>query len=386
MHFEYYMPTRLIFGRGRLKELSHYPFPGSKALILITQGQSMRNLGYLGVVLKILEEAGIDSAVYDRVALNPSDAQVMEAAEFARNEKCDMLIGLGGGSAIDTAKAAAIMVNNPGTYWDYAKLRKEIVEKVLPVIAIPTTAGTGTETNQWCMISNRETKEKIAFGCPQSFPVLAVVDPELMLSVPPHLTAYQGMEAFFHAAEGYLANVAKPISDLYALDTLRRISHFLPIAVADGTNLQAREEMAVAAAQAGIIAALSECAAEYSIDHALSAYYPQLPHGAGMVAMSIPYFSYLLEKERKKVEIRYADMAHVMGWPGEQPEEFIDALKLLIREIGMSDLHLSNWGISQQEVDLLSANSFAAMSFLYNTDSEQRLQNNAACIIRGTVN
>ena len=346
----------------------------------------MRNLGYLGVVLKILEEAGIDSAVYDRVALNPSDAQVMEAAEFARNEKCDMLIGLGGGSAIDTAKAAAIMVNNPGTYWDYAKLGKEIVEKVLPVIAIPTTAGTGTETNQWCMISNRETKEKIAFGSPQSFPVLAVVDPELMLSVPPHLTAYQGMEAFFHAAEGYLANVAKPISDLYALDTLRRISHFLPIAVADGTNLQAREEMAVAAAQAGIIAALSECAAEYSIDHALSAYYPQLPHGAGMVAMSIPYFSYLLEKERKKVEIRYADMAHVMGWSGEQPEEFIDALKLLIREIGMSDLHLSNWGISQQEVDLLSANSFAAMSFLYNTDSEQRLQNNAACIIRGTVN
>ena len=386
MHFEYYMPTRLIFGRGRLEELSHYPFPGSKALILITQGQSMRNLGYLGVVLKILEEAGIDSAVYDRVAPNPSDAQVMEAAEFARNEKCDMLIGLGGGSAIDTAKAAAIMVNNPGTYWDYAKLGKEIVEKVLPVIAIPTTAGTGTETNQWCVISNRETKEKIAFGSPQSFPVLAVVDPELMLSVPPHLTAYQGMEAFFHAAEGYLANVAKPISDLYALDTLRRISHFLPIAVADGTNLQAREEMAVAAAQAGIIAALSECAAEYSIDHALSAYYPQLPHGAGMVAMSIPYFSYLLEKERKKVEIRYADMAHVMGWPGEQPEEFIDALKLLIREIGMSDLHLSNWGISQQEVDLLSANSFAAMSFLYNTDSEQRLQNNAACIIRGTVN
>ena len=386
MHFEYYMPTRLIFGRGRLKELSEFSFPGDKALIIITHGQSMRSLGYLGSVIEALRIAGVESVVYDHIFPNPSDIQIMGAAELARNEKCNMIIGLGGGSAIDAAKATALMVNNPGTYWDYAKFGKEPEEKILTVIAIPTTSGTGSETNPWCIITNQETKEKIAFGNPRSFPILSVIDPELMLSVPPHLTAYQGMEAFFHAVEGYLTNIAEPISDIYALDAIRRISQFLPMAAADGTNLQAREEMALAAMQSGIVAGLAGCMAEYAMEHVLSIYYPQLPHGAGMIALAIPYFTFLLEKERKKTEIRFTDMAHVMGWPGEKPEEFIDALKVLIREIGMSELHLSDWGINVADAELLSSESFETLGFLYDSDTEQPLQSGNACIIRGSVN
>lgn len=386
MHFEYYMPARLIFGRGRLKELSEFSFPGSKALIIITRGQSMRSLGYLGAVIESLKLAGVSSIVYDRITPNPTDIEVMEAVELARGEKCDMIIGLGGGSAIDAAKAAALMVNNPGTYWDYAKFGKEPEEKVLPVIAIPTTAGTGSEINPWCIITNNETKEKIAFGSPLLFPLLAVVDPELMLSVPPHLTAYQGMEAFFHAVEGYMSNLGEPISSIYALDAIRRISHFLPVAAADGTDLQAREEMALASVQSGIVAGLSGCRAEYAMEHALSIYYPQLPHGAGLVAIAVPYFSFLLKKDPKKVEIVFTDMAHIMGWPGKSPEEFIDALKVLIREVGMSDLHLSDWGVSETDAELLSAGSFETLGFLYDADSEQLSRTQTACIIRGPVN
>lgn len=386
MHFDYFMPTRIIFGRGRLKELSSLDLAPGKALIVITNGQSMRRLGYIDKVSKYLEKKGINTVVFDKVLPNPVESHVMEAAELARSEKCNLIIGLGGGSAIDSAKAIAIMVNNTGTYWDYVKNGKLITEEVLPIIAIPTTAGTGTEADPWTVITNQETKEKIGFGNKNTFPTVSIVDPELMISVPSKLTAYQGMDAFFHSVEGYLANIAQPVSDIYALDSIRRIRKFLPVAVADGNDLQAREEMAWASTQAGMVESVSSCISEHSMEHALSAFYPELPHGAGLVALSVPYFTYILKKERKKVEIRYQEIARVMGKPGNRPEEFIDALKELIEEIGLSDLKLSEWGVKQEDAQALAENSFEAMGFLYDLDPIKMDVKDAACIIRSSIN
>lgn len=170
MHFDFFLPTQIIFGRGRLQELSELPMPGRKALIVITNGRSMRNLGYLDRVIGLLAAQGVDAEIFDKVLPNPIEKHVMEAAEFARNSNCDFVIGLGGGSAIDSAKAIAVMVRNPGTYWDYVKENKDITEEVLPIIAIPTTAGTGTEADPWTVITNTETNEKIGYGIPETFP------------------------------------------------------------------------------------------------------------------------------------------------------------------------------------------------------------------------
>lgn len=198
MHFNYYMPTRVIFGRGRLKELAQAELPGKKALIVITGGNSMRKFGYLDKVQALLRENGVDSTVFDKVLPNPIEAHVEEAAELARREECDFVIGLGGGSAIDSAKSIAIMVNNgDNRYWDYLKGKASIMQPVLPIVAIPTTAGTGTEADPWTVITNADTNEKIGFGIDATFPQLSIVDPELMVSVPPLFTAYQGMDAFF---------------------------------------------------------------------------------------------------------------------------------------------------------------------------------------------
>lgn len=385
MHFNYYIPTQILFGRGRVRELASCKLPGKKALIVITNGKSMRNLGYLDQIINYLKQNNVESVVFDKVLPNPILLHVMEAAELARNENCDFIIGLGGGSAIDSAKSIAIMVRNPGTYWDYVKDKREISEKVLPIVAIPTTAGTGTESDPWTVITNPETNEKVGFGIPETFPVLSVVDPELMVSVPARLTAYQGMDAFFHSAEGYLANVAQPVSDLYALDSIRRINQFLPLAVADGNNLQAREEMAWASTQSGMVESTSSCISEHSMEHALSAFYPELPHGAGLVALSVPYYSYLLNKARKKVQIRYMDMARAMGREGRAPEEFIEALKELIKNVGLSQLKLSDWGIKKGEAERLAANSFEAMGGLYELDPVTLSQSDAACIIRDSI-
>ena len=385
MHFDYFMPVRLIFGRGRLKELSSLHLPGQKALIVITNGKSMRHLGYLDRVAGYLKEQGIDAVVFYRILPKPIENHVMQAAEFARNENCDFVIGLGGGSAIDSAKAIALMVKNPGTYWDYVKGLKKPGEDVLPVIAVPTTAGTGTEADPWTVITNTAANEKVGFGIKETFPRLAIIDPELTVSVPAKLTAYQGMDAFFHSVEGYLANVAQPLSDMYALDSVRRISTFLPQAVADGSNLQAREEMAWASTQAGMVESISSCISEHSMEHALSAFYPELPHGAGLVALSVPYFSYLLKKNRAKVTERYLHIARAMGRQGDNPELFIDALKDLIAAVGLDNLKLSEWGIKKEEAEKLAANSFDAMGFLYKLDPVDLNQTDAACVIRDAI-
>lgn len=385
MHFEYFMPTKIIFGSGKLKELSIKSLPGKKALIVITNGKSMRSLGYLDRVMGYLQEQGVEAIVFDKVLPNPIQQHVMEAAEIARNENCDFIIGLGGGSAIDSAKSVAIMVKNSGVYWDYVKGHKSITQDVLPIVAIPTTAGTGTEADPWTVITNNETNEKIGFGVSQTFPVFSIVDPELMVSVPPKLTAYQGMDAFFHAAEGYLANISQPISDLYALDSIHRITQFLPTAVKDGKNIQAREQLAWASTQSGMVESTSSCISEHSMEHALSAFYPELPHGAGLIALSIPFYSYLLKKDRDKVKKRYIEMAHAMGRTGDKPELFIEALKELIKDIGLSGLKLSEWGIKKEEAEKLAANSFEAMGFLYQLDPISLTEEDATCIIRDAI-
>ena len=146
MHFDYHIPTKIIFGRGRLKELATEELPGSKALIVITNGQSMKRLGYLNQVTQYLKENGVDSVLFDKVLPNPTLAHVSEAAELARRENCDMVVGLGGGSAIDSAKAIALAAANSGNYWEYVKGR-EVENDALPIVAIPTTAGTGTESS-----------------------------------------------------------------------------------------------------------------------------------------------------------------------------------------------------------------------------------------------
>ena len=385
MHFDYHIPTKIIFGRGRLKELATEELPGSKALIVITNGQSMKRLGYLNQVTQYLKENGVDSVLFDKVLPNPTLAHVSEAAELARRENCDMVVGLGGGSAIDSAKAIALAAANSGNYWEYVKGR-EVENDALPIVAIPTTAGTGTESDAWTVITNPETNEKIGFGIKQLFPTLSIVDPELMVSVPANLTAYQGMDAFFHSAEGYLAKVAQPVSDLFALNSIKRIAKFLPEAVKDGNNLQAREEMAWASTQAGMVESTSCCISEHSMEHALSAFYPGLPHGAGLVALSVPYFTHLLKKDEKKVAPRYMDMARAMGEENvNSPSAFITALKKLIKNVGLEGLKLSDWGLRKDDAEKLAENSFAAMGALYLLDPVELTREDACAIISEAI-
>lgn len=279
LKFNYYMPTRIIFGAGELNKLSTTPYlPGKKALVVISSGNSMKKYGYLDRVRGYLKENGVQTVLFDKILPNPISEHVAEGAKIAKDNNCDFVIGLGGGSSIDSAKSIAIMAKNPGEYWDYISegsgKGKEVEKGALPIVAIPTTAGTGTETDPWTVITKTETNEKIGFGGDYSLPSLAIVDPELMLSIPPDFTAYQGMDAFFHSAEGYLSVKNQPASDMYALEAVSLITKYLPIAVREGKNLEARSAVAWASTESGIVESLSSCVSHHSMQHALSAFSP----------------------------------------------------------------------------------------------------------------
>jgi alcohol dehydrogenase len=372
LNFSYYMPTRILFGCGKLQELGTTPFlPGKKALIVIGASGAMRKHGYLDKVVGHLKNNGTESVVYEKIQPNPLVEHVEEGAQIARKNQCDFVLGLGGGSTIDSAKSIAVMTVNPGRYWDYlaggSGGGKIPAKGALPIIAIPTTAGTGTEADPWTVITKPDTQEKIGWGNKSTFPTLSIVDPELMVSVPPSQTAYTGMDAFFHSVETYLATVSQPASDHLALEAVGLIAKYLPIAVKDGGNMEARTKLAWANTEAGICESLSCCISHHSMEHAVSACFPEVPHGAGLTMLSVAYFSYLAERN----PARFPDLARAMGERTEglsekdQAMAFIAALKKLIKKVGLDQHKLSDFGVQRADLRKLAENAFHTMGKLF---------------------
>ncbi len=377
MNFDYCIPTRILFGAGKLNQLSREKLPGTRALIVMSAGTSMRKYGYLERLENLLKKQGVEAVVFDKIQPNPIKAHVMDGAALAKETGCDFVIGLGGGSSIDAAKSIAIMAVNPGDYWDYilsgSGKGQPLKNGALPIVAITTTAGTGTEADPWTVISNGE--EKIGFGDPScTFPVLSIVDPELMTSVPPMLTAFQGFDAFFHASEGYIANIATPMSDLYALESIRLIAKYLPRAVADGSDLAAREKVALANTLSGMVESTSSCISEHSLEHAMSAFHPELPHGAGLIMLSEAYYTHFADT----VPERYQKMAEAM-----KADSFVAGLIDLQQKCGVRGLKMSDHGITKDELGRIAQNARETMGFLFmfdpaplsDKDAEKILQN-----------
>ena len=368
MKFCLNIPTRLVFGAGELKNLHAMQLPGQHALVVISAGTAMKAHGYLDILLNQLHQAGIEATVFDKVLPNPIKSHVMEGTALCLAHKCDFVIGLGGGSSIDTAKAIAITAAMGGDFWEYVQGGTgggKPVTKALPIVAIPSTAGTGTEIDLWGVVTNEETNEKMGFGTPLIFPHTAIVDPELMLTVPPVLTAYQGVDAFFHAAEGYISQAHTPISDLYALEAIRLLYKYLPVAVADGNNMWARIKVAWASTLAGMVESTSCCTGEHALEHAMSAFFPKLPHGAGLIAISGAYFKTF----KNDVMKRYMKMAERMRQvKSARPSDFLDALEVMKRSCNVDNIKLSDWGITMSDFERFADNAIATGSAMLDLD------------------
>lgn len=370
--FSFATPTRLIFGSGSLSALGKERLPGVKCLLLTSRGRSVERTGVLARVIEALDAAGVAHVHMPIVEPNPLVTTVMTGAECAKREGCDFVLGLGGGSVMDCAKAVALSATNPGDFWDYIQQgqggRKLVLVEPLPIVAVTTTAGTGSEVDGGGVITNPGTQEKCGFGGHAGlFPKLAVVDPELTLTVPPALTAYQGFDALFHAVEGYLTKRPNALSDMYALEAVRHISCGLARAVREGSDLEAREHVSMANTLSGYVMACCRLTSQHSIEHALSAFHQELPHGAGLIMLSIAYFSHMI-KTGARTE-RFVELARAMGVrDAVHPEDFLRALHELEAACGVADLAMSDWGVTREEIPALAEKARSAGSALFEQD------------------
>ena len=346
--FVFDMPTRVLFGAGQLKHLHEEKLPGTKALIVISHGGSMKRHGQLAALEAELDKAGVAYVLYEGIRPNPTNTSVDEAAKMAQDEGCDFVIALGGGSTMDASKAIALVATNEGTCWDYSPSstggQKTPAKDPLPLVCITTSAGTGSEVDMWSVITNDETKEKTGYA--SMFPTMAVVDSDLMMSVPANFTAYQGMDAFFHAAESVININQHVVGEMFALKAIELIAKCLPRAVADGSDKEARNNLAIANTIAGYYML---CTSEHTIEHAMGSAHPELVHGAGLIMISHEYFDFFAE--RKASEEQMVKMAKAMGV--ENPtcgKDFVSALDKLIADVNCADLKMSDNGITREEL------------------------------------
>lgn len=368
-NFDFYNPTHILFGSGKLDELGNQPMPGKKALLLISSGKSAKVSGALERTQAQLEKAGVEYVVCAKIHENPTREIVMEAAAFAKENGCDFIVALGGGAVLDSSVAVAAMATNPGDLWDYVNggtgKGQPLVNKPLPQVTVTLTAGTGSEINNWGVISRNDTHEKIGFGgAPELVPVLAVVDPELMKTVPSKYTAYQGFDALFHNTEVMMSNGVNILSETLALSAIENIAKYLPRAAADGNDIEARERVAYGSTIAGITMQLTSTTAQHSMEHAMSAYHPDLPHGAGLIMISVEFARYFIE--RHACDEQFVKMARAMGMPeADKAEDFLTALVQLQKDCGVADLKMSDYGFTKDECMTLAVNARETMGGLF---------------------
>ncbi|MEG1581361.1 MAG: iron-containing alcohol dehydrogenase [Bacteroidaceae bacterium] len=373
LNYKMYVPTHTLFGTGELNHLHTQPMPGHKALLVISNGKATKANGYLSRTQEQLTMAGVDFVLFDQIEPNPLNSTVMAGAAMAREKECDFIVALGGGSCMDAAKAIAVVATNEGDYWDYIPCGtgkgKPIVNNPLPIVAITTTAGTGSETDSGCVITNAETNEKTGFLHPSLYPVLAIVDPELMLTVPAKLTAYQGFDALFHSIEGYISNGANLMSDMYALTAIENVSHSLARAIQNGNDIEARTKVAFANTLSGTVMCVGLLTSEHSLEHAMSAYHQTLPHGAGLIMISKAFYTHFINQH--VCDERFVQMAKTMGFKeAKEPMDFIKALTQLQADCGVDNLKMSDYGITPDEFEKFAINAKITMGFLFHCDRE----------------
>ena len=288
-NFMYYVPVKVVFGAGKLNEAGEYVKQYGKKALIVTTGPFFKDNGLVDRIKKILAGSGVEAELFYDVSPNPFCTQVDAGAAFGKKMGCDVIIGLGGGSAIDAAKGIAVAIGHDAPIWNYCPsgdpgdLTATI--KTLPIIAITTTSGTGSHITPYAVITNPITKEKPGLGSDYTFAKVAIVDPELMLSVPKKITASTGFDVLAHSIEAYTSNAATPITDSMCEEAIRLVGKYLRKAVADGRDLEARTALAYADTLAGFSIAVAVITLCHSISHAVGGV-SETVHGETLAAMT----------------------------------------------------------------------------------------------------
>ncbi|MEA2067457.1 MAG: iron-containing alcohol dehydrogenase [Thermotogota bacterium] len=357
-----FLPTRIIFEVSAVKRLPEEAKKLGKKAMIVTGRHSTKESGLLDRVKKLLKDAGIESIVFDKVIPNPLSTHVDEAADIARKENIEFVIGLGGGSPIDTAKCVAVAAINDGGIWRFVDVEKDdIPAKALPIIAIPTTHGTGTEADPFAVLTNPETKEKIGTGYDVTFPAVSLVDPEVMLTLPKDQTAYTSMDAFYHSIEAFLNIKSNPYSDLLALDSMKRVVTNLPVAFEDGSDIEARTELTWANIEAGITETLTGVIANHCIEHGLSGYYQEITHGLGLCITGPYLFEHFFDDAYHKLAVVGREVFSVNEYDDKRAARLMITKLRFFQEQFNLNKKLSGLGVKKDVLEKIASTAYRTM-------------------------
>lgn len=373
--FNFKLPTEIEFGPGALKLLPEKirSYTGGKVMLVTDPGVAAT--GILQKITNLLEAAGISFVVFDKVEPDPSTDTIGKIANIANSEQVELLVAIGGGSSIDASKGTGILLTNGGKLQDYAGVGK-VKKRGIPLIAIPTTAGTGSEVTIFAVLSDVVNDLKFTVTSPLQAPVLALLDPELTLSLPPSLTAATGMDAMTHAVEAYTSLISQPISDVLALEAIRLIYRYLPEATNAGSSILARTEMLKAQLLAGVAFSNAFLGLSHAIASPLGGHY-HIPHGVANAIM-LPYvmkYNYAAAPEK------YAQMAQAMGLALDGKDIYEDAYKAvtaiekLVALCGLPT-KLKHAGATEDKLDAVAKDALLSTMLKFNcrTATEKQIR------------
>lgn len=352
----YYVPSINIMGKGCLQEIGPYIQELKLKKALVVTDKFLMKSGIAGKLLAVLDEAGIEYAIYDEVKPNPTCKNVHDGVDYLKSQNCDYLISIGGGSPQDTAKAIGIIATNGGHIKEYEGVHKS-KHKSLPIVAVNTTAGTSAEVTINYVITDEDRKVKMVMVDKNSLATISVNDPELMIDKPAALTAATGMDALTHAIEALVTPGAYPVTDATALAAVELIFANLARTVKNGHDIEAREQMVYAIFLGGLAFNNAGLGYVHAMAHQLGGVY-DLPHGV-CNAMLLPFVE---EENAKYVPEKFRSIAKAIGLNVENQTDkqcadfVIESIKALSKEVGIP-AKLSELGVEEVDLDLLAENS-----------------------------
>lgn len=368
-NFLFRVPPVIDFGWGRRDSVGTAVAQFGSRCVIVTTERLHQNTPMIEAMQRRLHESHVLSTVYDGVKPNPTVDMMDSGAAVAQSFRADVILGVGGGSAMDAAKAVALGATNPGSTWDYRLFgERKISNRVLPVVTVGTTAGTGSHVSPVSVLTNSDLNSKFAIVDYRLSPVWAIVDPELTLSVPPHVTAATGFDVFAHAFESTLHPNASPFVNLAAERALRLVAQFLPRAVQDGNDVEARIAMAEADTLAGICITNAGTTLPHGIAMAIGGHAPRVMHGAALAAVypavmrftwadAITQFSHLYQILRNSPVLADGDP--------EQASRAVDLVEDFLAQIGLADT-VDKLGIDSDILAAIVKDTFALPDYSVN--------------------
>ncbi len=344
MASKFIMPKQIISGENALQQSKEVIRTlGTKALVV--SGKVMNRIGNVRIVTNLLDEIGIGWTVYDDITGEPDDVMIDGGVEAYKANGCDFLIAIGGGSPMDSMKAIGALITNPGKIADY--MGKEITNPLPPMVAIPTTAGTGSEATQFTIITDTKTSIKMLLKGTVLIPDVAIVDASFTVSSPKSVTNATGLDALTHAVEGYTSKKASPLTDVYAVDAVKRIFQYLPRAYENGEDMEAREEMILAALEAGVVINNSSVTLVHGMSRPIGANF-HVPHGLSNAMLLKVCLTFALDGTYE----RFADLGRAIGAATEEDNDetaakaFLDAIIQLCETLEVPTL--AEYGVDKE--------------------------------------